>query len=148
MLFLLLFKYLFMYLAVPGLSCSMWNLVPWPAIKPRPSALGARSLSHWTSREVPVLFLRKFLQMVRRRGQNLPLNVSVPSMGLKLINMWCFVHLLTLPDEQFSGWHIPFVQGNIVLRKWYYQQVTISRQVRSMDKRWLVQTHLFNKGNF
>ena len=33
----------------------------------------------------------------------MPLNVSVPSMGLKLINMWCFVHLLTLPDEQFSG---------------------------------------------
>ena len=30
------------------------------------------------------------------------LNVSAPSMGLKLTNMCCFVHLLSLPDEQFS----------------------------------------------
>ena len=30
-------------LAVPGLSCSMWDLVPWPGIKPRPHALGIRS---------------------------------------------------------------------------------------------------------
>ena len=34
-------------------SCSMWDLVPWPGIEPRPPALGARSLSHWTTREVP-----------------------------------------------------------------------------------------------
>ena len=34
-------------------SCSMWDLVPRPGIEPRPPALGARSLSHWTTREVP-----------------------------------------------------------------------------------------------
>ena len=59
--------YLFI-LAVPGLSCGMWNLlvaaygllscgmwdrVPWPGIESRPPALGARSLTHWTTREVP-----------------------------------------------------------------------------------------------
>ena len=34
-------------------SCSMmWDLVPWPEIEPRPPALGMRSLSHWTTREV------------------------------------------------------------------------------------------------
>ena len=38
-----------------GLSCSMWNLVPSPGIKPQPSALGAQSLCHWTTREVPLL---------------------------------------------------------------------------------------------
>ena len=27
-------------------SCSMWDLVPGPGIKPRPLALGAWSLSH------------------------------------------------------------------------------------------------------
>ena len=39
--------YTFIYLAVLGLSCcmrtlsyGMWNLVPWPRIKPLPSALG------------------------------------------------------------------------------------------------------------
>ena len=67
---------LFIYLAMPGLrswmqdllvaacrlfscrrvtlSCSLWDLVPWPEISPRPSALGAWSLSHWTTREVPM----------------------------------------------------------------------------------------------
>ena len=32
----------------------MWDLVPWPGIKPRPPAFGAWSLSHWTIREVPL----------------------------------------------------------------------------------------------
>ena len=36
-------------------SCHMWDLVPWPESKPRPPALGARSLSHWTTKEVPHL---------------------------------------------------------------------------------------------
>ena len=34
--------------------CSMQNLVPWPGIKPVPSALGAHSLSHRTTRDVLV----------------------------------------------------------------------------------------------
>ena len=35
----LLFKkklFIFIYLAVPGLSCSMWDLFPWPRIEPAP----------------------------------------------------------------------------------------------------------------
>ena len=31
----------------------MWNLVPWPGIKPRPPAVEVQSLSHWTTREGP-----------------------------------------------------------------------------------------------
>ena len=38
--------------SIATLSCSMWDLVPWPGIKPRPPALGAQSFSHWTTREV------------------------------------------------------------------------------------------------
>ena len=38
-------------------SCSIEDLVPWPGIEPRPSALGAWSLSHWITREVPSLNL-------------------------------------------------------------------------------------------
>ena len=34
-------------------SCSTWDLVPWPGIEPGPPALGAQSLSHWTTREIP-----------------------------------------------------------------------------------------------
>ena len=36
-----------------GFSCGMWDLVPWPGIEPRPCALEAWSLSHWTAREIP-----------------------------------------------------------------------------------------------
>ena len=32
----------------------MWDLVPWPGIERRPPAWRAWSLSHWTTREVPV----------------------------------------------------------------------------------------------
>ena len=35
------------------LSFSMWDLVPWLRVEPRPPALGVWSLSHWTSKEVP-----------------------------------------------------------------------------------------------
>ena len=38
-----------------GLSCSTQNLVLRPGIEPRSPALGAQSLSHWTTREVPLL---------------------------------------------------------------------------------------------
>ena len=34
-------------------------LVPWPGIKPRSPALGAWSLSHWTTREVSCMYLFK-----------------------------------------------------------------------------------------
>ena len=36
---------------VLGAACGI--LVPWPGIEPRLPALGARHLSHWTTREVP-----------------------------------------------------------------------------------------------
>ena len=52
-----LFIYLFIYLAALGLSCGMRDLVPWPGIESGPPALGAQSLSHWTTREVPPAIL-------------------------------------------------------------------------------------------
>ena len=55
--FFLLFKKefnLFIYLAVPGCICRILrDLVPELGMEPRPPALGGRSLSHWTAREVP-----------------------------------------------------------------------------------------------
>ena len=41
------------------LSCSMWDLVPRPGIEPRPSVLGAQSLSLWTTRKAPPFQDRK-----------------------------------------------------------------------------------------
>ena len=45
---------IFLVVACKIFSCSMWDLVPWAGIKPRPPALGVWSLSHWTTREAPV----------------------------------------------------------------------------------------------
>ena len=42
----------FIYLAALDLSCGIWDLVPQPEIEPRPPALGAQSLGHWTTRDV------------------------------------------------------------------------------------------------
>ena len=36
---------IFIYLAAPGLSCSMWDLVPWPGIKPWPPVSGIQVLA-------------------------------------------------------------------------------------------------------
>ena len=47
--------FVFIYLASPDLSCSTGDLVPWPWTRLRPPALGAQSLSHWPTREVPAL---------------------------------------------------------------------------------------------
>ena len=33
----------------------MRDLVPQPGMEPRPPALGTRSLTHWTAREVPLI---------------------------------------------------------------------------------------------
>ena len=49
MLITLLFFFLNLF-AVPGLSFGIWDLVPWPGIKPEPPVLGAQSLSHSTKR--------------------------------------------------------------------------------------------------
>ena len=43
------------------LSCSRWDLVPWPGMEPRAPALGPQSLSHWNSREVLSSFFFFFL---------------------------------------------------------------------------------------
>ena len=40
------------------LSCSMWDLVPQPGIEPGSPALGAQSLSHRTTREVPMSLMQ------------------------------------------------------------------------------------------
>ena len=40
---------------IRALSCSLWDMVSWPGIKSGPPELGVWSLSHWTTREVPVI---------------------------------------------------------------------------------------------
>ena len=46
-------KYLFIYLAVPGLSCSMQDLQLWHVGYFQLRHAGSSSLNHWTTMEVP-----------------------------------------------------------------------------------------------
>ena len=39
----------------------MWDLVFWPGMEPGPPASGAWGPSHWTTREVPIIFLLEIL---------------------------------------------------------------------------------------
>ena len=43
------------------LSCSVWDLVPWPRMEPGPPVLGAWILSRWTTREVPDVNFKRVL---------------------------------------------------------------------------------------
>ena len=40
------------FVVVCGLSCGMWDLVPWPGIELEPAVLEMRSLGQWADREV------------------------------------------------------------------------------------------------
>ena len=65
------------------LRCNMQDLVPWPGIEPGPPALGAWSLSPWTTKEVPLpssfwtLYFHLFWDIYFTSGENLLLYSSV-----------------------------------------------------------------------
>ena len=46
----------------------MWDLVPQPGMEPGPPALGAWSLSHWTTREVPLGFFLSVTSSPHEKG--------------------------------------------------------------------------------
>ena len=43
----------FLVAACGLIAVCTWELVPRPGMEPRPPALGAWSITHWTTREVP-----------------------------------------------------------------------------------------------
>ena len=57
------------------LSYSVWDLVPGPGIEPGTPALGARSLSHWVTWEVPRQFLKhnSYAMLCLFQSSSLPL---------------------------------------------------------------------------
>ena len=77
-------------------------LVPWSRTEPRPTALGAWSLSHWTTREVPVVFLTSkrvdclpsFLQEKKRKGSLSALQIS--------LGVWSACVLTVSPVQLFA----------------------------------------------
>ena len=61
------------------LSYSTWDLVPWPEIEP----LGAWSLSHWTTSEVP---LENFVCMYLKHLASKQYNKNIIELGYILFN--------------------------------------------------------------
>ena len=51
--FIVVWDCFFFSLACKIFSCSLWDIVPRTGMEPGPPGLGAWSLSHWTTREVP-----------------------------------------------------------------------------------------------
>ena len=78
--------YLFIYLAVLGLICG----IPRPGIKPRPLALGAWSLSHWTTKEgLPVHFKCTNIPFINKvLGHNLLWGGRVKVMNMSCVKVY------------------------------------------------------------
>ena len=81
------FKLLFIYLVALGRSCGMWDLVPWPGIKPGPPALGAQSLTHWTTREVTPNSLS-----FSAEGTETPFSLPPSCLRTQIPRLFCFSH--------------------------------------------------------
>ena len=73
-----------MYLAAPGLSCTLQDLVPWPGIKPRPPALGAQSPSYWTTRSS--IFFNQFFLLKHNC----------------FTEFWCFLSNLNMNSHRYT----------------------------------------------
>ena len=97
-------------LAALGLSCDMWDLVPWSGIKLRPPALRAQGLGRWTTREAPSCFLIKaFLNTGIRHHFHLSFEELTPQ------NMWYFY----MEKESAMVWmFIPGFLAFLINRNW------------------------------
>ena len=51
---------IFIYLALSGLNCDLWDLGPLPGFECRLSPLGTQCLRHWATREGPDILLFMF----------------------------------------------------------------------------------------
>ena len=100
---------------MPGLSCSMWDLVPWPWVKPGPPALGAWNLSHWTTGDVPQItnpitvsvHTCSHVSWMRREACGLPsypwLNVKVAQLCLTLCDPMDYT-IHGIPQARILKW--------------------------------------------
>ena len=80
-------------------SWGMWDLFPWPEVKPKLPALGAGSRSHWTTREIPhPSFLKPVIFSLLFQDLNLEYHLAGQFwVYLLVMNHWPFNHII-------SGW--------------------------------------------
>ena len=81
-------------LAALGLSCRMWALVPWPGFEPWLPALGAQSLSRWTTRKVPEIFFLIMENFKHTQKNSKPIHtfffflINLAASGLQWTDSW------------------------------------------------------------
>ena len=80
----------------------MQDLVPWPGIEPGAPALGARSLTHWTTKEVPKVILTKRKKNRKNCVTLLLKTFQWPPSELELNSQ-----LLTLASRSHKTWPSP-----------------------------------------
>ena len=81
--------FFFLVAACRIFSCGMWDLliVPWPGKEPRPPALGAWSLNHWTTRKVSCLASSYLLQgFVSKVNKNIYYCVNI--LGWRTLSLY------------------------------------------------------------
>ena len=78
----------------------MWKLVPWPGMEPRPPALGAQSLGHWATREVPLHCSLDYWET--------------------LFPLWPLICLPQLPGFLPNPFFILFLEGLLFKNEWIY----------------------------
>ena len=95
------------------LSCSKWDLVPWPGIEPGPPALGVQHLSHWTTREVLLqgYFVREKIRGLVENPQIWEFNPN------EFCQLWCLLtYILFYSNPAFravtvvESWACPLVK--------------------------------------
>ena len=93
--------------------CGMRNLVSWPGTEPGPPALGAWSLSHWTTREVPVAFLMMAIltngaSLVARMVKNLP---TIWETWIQSLGQEDPLEKGMATNSSILAWRIPWTEG-------------------------------------
>ena len=110
-------------------SWGMWDLVPWPGIEPRPPELGAPSLSHWTTSEVPYItaFKQRELEVIESWSHFLSLVMRLNNSRKQFFKILDILHP-TPPD--FSDL-LKFFLGE---QFFFFLMQTRSRNIRSFNK--------------
>ena len=72
------FVYLFVLVVAHSIfSWDMWDLVPWPGIKPGPPAMGVQCLSHWTAGGLLILLLASVTWVYLSGPRKIKQNTSI-----------------------------------------------------------------------
>ena len=99
---LLTLEKILIYLTSLGLSCGMWDLVPWPRIDSGPPTLGVWSLTLWTTQGRPSSALSSSVI-------KLPSSISCkPDTSLTLCHLLCMLFSLPGCSPQVSLLQFPF----------------------------------------